>query len=304
MYFQLTDVSGIPEAITALTMSKRHFDSCKYHQLKKDIRDITTFTGAFLDVTDFASNLGLNSSEAERRIKVREEIIDKMNKVAKYGAGVGGDAWLDDGHDTLLRFIDVTFITVGLHRAAQDDLDAHAKRFDSRIVRESTRLAQFGDGERSEWYSTRIRSIEDMLKATTTVELPDEYTDEEGVRWVKSAFGYIRADLVHSPEVKDVKRGLYPESIPSNAIWKINLYDLRHVYKRRNKFTHASPELKMGIEDLADQYERAIPGDLGKLVRYDYVLDPVSHQFKMAHVMDIRKVYDPRSAYQAGGDHE
>lgn len=304
MYFKLSDITGIPEAITALTMSKRHFDETKYWELMHDIRELTSYTGKFYSEDDIMYNQKRTQSEIEELLTTRERVIDKMNKVAKYGAGVGGEAWLDDGHDTLLRFIDISFITVGLHRAAQDDLDAHAKRFDSRIVRESTRLAKFDTGERSEWYKTRIRSVEDMLKTVTNVELPDEYTDEDGVRWVKSGFGYIRADLAYSPENKDVMRGLYPESIPSNAIWKINLYDLRHVYKRRNKFTHASPELRMGVEDLADQFEEAVPGDLGKLVRYDYVMDPVTGQYKMAHIMDIKKMYMPRSGYTSGGGNE
>lgn len=301
MHFTLTDISGIPEAVTALTMSKRHFSKENYLKLKMDLRDITKFDGSFYTAEEIYDMAHLRP-DVEKLIEIRGEVIEKMNKVAKYGAGVGGEAWLDDGHDTLLRYIDISFTTEGLHRAAQDDLDAHAKRFESRVVRESTRLAKFETGERSEWYSTRIRSVEDMLKSITSVELPNEYTDGDGVRWVKAPFGYIREDLVHSPEVKDVMRGLYPESIPSNAIWKIDLYDLRHVYKHRNKFTHASPELRMGIEELADQVEAALPGDLGKLVRYDYVLDSTTGQYKMAHVMDIKKCYVPRTLPTDRGD--
>ena len=52
---------------------------------------------------------------------------------------------------------------------------------------------------------------------------------------------------------------------------------------RRNEFTHASPELAEGIEDLADQIEKALP-ILGDLVRNDYCDDG-----KLHHIMNICK---------------
>ena len=63
---------------------------------------------------------------------------------------------------------------------------------------------------------------------------------------------------------------------------------MRHIYMRRNEYTHANPELKEGIEMLADQIEEALPCDLGKLIRNDYCTDG-----KMHHIMKIKKVYVP-----------
>ena len=57
-------------------------------------------------------------------------------------------------HITVLRYIDISIMTEGLHRAGQDDIDAHARRFDNRIIRSSTRLAEFSDGEMSDYIPT------------------------------------------------------------------------------------------------------------------------------------------------------
>lgn len=279
MEFKLCEITGLAQAITSLKMSKRNYNADKHFALMEMIHYHTDFTGSLT-----------NADPTDPEVI---EIIKELNKVAKYGAGVGGEAWKDDGHDTLLRYIDFAFVTIGLHRAAQDDLDAHAKRFDSRIVRESTRLATFGPGEKSEWYASRIRSVEDMMN-TMGYALPTVYTDETGTKWVYSGSGYVREDLIGN---KDVMRGNYPECIPSSGLWKINMYDLRHVYMRRNELTSASPELKIGIESLADQIEAAIPGDLGKLIRYDYAyINEVDGKpiYDLVHVMDIKKCYVPR----------
>lgn len=292
MKFELIEVTGLAQAITSLKMSKRNYDPNEHIKLMNEIDGCT-------DVHGFVKKYGYHEEQYDRLIK-------EMNKLAKWGAGVGQEgAWKDDGHETLLRFIDLTFMTRGLHRGAQDDLDAHAKRFDSRIVRASTRLGNFAPGERSEWYTDRIRSIEDMMIATGLGEAPAEYTDDNGVTWKYTSTGYVREDLVGSKWEKDCKRGNYPLSIPGDAIWKINFFDLRHVYMRRNQYTHANPELRIGIEQLADQVEEALPGDLGKLIRYDYALIPVTltdgtvvipkdPTYDLVHVMDIKKVYVPR----------
>lgn len=73
------------------------------------------------------------------------ENIEKFNKWLEMLLKMGRK------HITVLRFIDISIMTEGLHRAGQDDVDAHARRFDNRIIRNSTRLATFGDNEVSEW---------------------------------------------------------------------------------------------------------------------------------------------------------
>lgn len=295
MEFKLTEVTGLAQAMTSLKMSKRNYNY-------EDHMELIRFVNLMSDYRGFIQRAGHPQSSYDK-------LIAEMNKLAKWGAGVGQDgAWKDDGHETLLRYIDLAFVTLGLHRGAQDDLDAHSMRFNNRVVRASTRLGNFSPGERSSWYENRIRSIEDMMLATGLGTPPAEYTDENGVTWKYTSTGYVRADLIGTTCEKDCKRGNYPLSIPGDAIWKINLFDLRHVYMRRNEYTHANPELRIGIEQLADQVEDALPGDLGKLVRYDYALipdvdsngvltiptDPAKMSFNLVHVMDVRKVYFPR----------
>lgn len=282
MKFTLMKIAGIDDALMSLKMSKRHWTKEDHDDTIATVARFTTIHGNILP------NAVLWKDELEDRAR----LIDEMNKLAKWGAGVGnGEAYLGDGHETILRFIDITFITEGLHRGAQDDLDAHAVRFNNRIVRSSTRLATFGSGEKSDWYKDKILTVEEALKITGE-ELPEVITDDSGASWVYKSNGYVRSDLV---ENKDVLRGNYPLSIPSTAIWKINFQDLRHVYMRRNIKTTAAPELREGIEQLADQIEEWIPGDLGKLIRYDYA-KVGEDKYELVHIHDIQKVYNPRDS--------
>ena len=52
---------------------------------------------------------------------------------------------------------------------------------------------------------------------------------------------------------RDVKRGLYMLSIPSNFIFKINVTEFAHVYKERNCKGGANPEVKAAVEDMASE---------------------------------------------------
>jgi hypothetical protein len=56
---------------------------------------------------------------------------------------------------------------------------------------------------------------------------------------------------------KDVKRGLYMLSIPSNFIFKINLTEYAHVYKERNEKSTANPEVRKCIESATSALEAA-----------------------------------------------
>ena len=277
MEFKLMKVTGIDDALMSLKMSYRHWTEEEHIKAVNDVHNYTDIYGKVISGDKAYDTMGYLN------------FLDSLDKLAKWGAGVGnGEAYAGDGHETILRFIDFTFITEGLHRGAQDDLDAHAARFNNRIVRASTRLAMFGD-EMSDWYKGKILSVEEALKITDDT-LPDVISDEDGTMWVHRANGYVRIDLIKD---KDVIRGTYPLSIPSTAIWKINFQDLRHVYMRRNIKTTAAPELKEGIEQLADQIEEWIPGDLGKLIRHDYA-KVGENEYKLVHIHDIQKVYNPR----------
>lgn len=277
MSITLVEVSGIPHALAALKQSKRHYD------LDGHLEDIQFYR----EVSD---ERGFILPENELCADAAAKVVSDLTKLAKWGAGVDqGNAgtWIDAGHETLLRYIDFTFVVENLHRGGMDDLDSHAKRFDNRIVRSSTRLGKYQQNEMSPWYVGKIHSVEDVCKALG-YELP-ESTEIDGQEFVKSPGGYVRKDLADD---NDALRGNYPLSIPMSAIMKIDIFDLRHVYKRRNIFTHANPELKEYIEDLANQIEQAIPYDLGKLIRYDYAYDPATKTNRLAHIMSIRKVID------------
>lgn len=277
MKFKLMKVTGIDDALMSLKMSYRHWTEEDHTRAINDVYSYTDVAGKIIPGGKAYDTVGYLN------------FLESLDKLAKWGAGVGnGDAYVGDGHETILRFIDLTFITEGLHRGAQDDLDAHAVRFNNRIVRASTRLATFGD-EKSDWYKGKILSVEEALKIAGDT-LPEVISDDNGTAWVYHSNGYVRSDLLGD---KDVLRGNYPLSIPSTAIWKINFQDLRHVYMRRNAKTTAAPELQEGIEQLADQVEEWIPGDLGKLIRHDYA-KVGENEYKLVHIHDIQKVYNPR----------
>lgn len=281
----LTEVNGIAAADASLRQSKRSFKLEDYQKTMELLASHTDYRGFIIPPSnEDGRNTTLYHEE-------HEKIVGMMNKLAKWGAGVGQEAngtWIDAGHETLLRYIDLTFVVEELHRGGMDDLDSHAMRFNNRIVRSSTRLATYNQSERSPWYEGKILSVEDIANALN-ITLPNTMTDTDGTVWVKSANGYVKEEYANN---HDVLRGNYPLSIPMSAIMKINLFDLRHVYKRRNAYTHAAPELRMYIEGLADQVEAAIPGDLGKLIRYDYAYNPTTGKNELAHIMSIRKTVD------------
>lgn len=288
MAIKLTEVTGIPHALDALRQSKRH---ANYDAYMEDV----SFYRRVTDIHGFFYPSEVLSSDQHDKIK------NDLSRLAKYGAGVDqGDngSWLDAGHETLLRYIDFTFEVSDLHRGAMDDLDSHAKRFENRIVRSSTRLGRYAQGEVSPWYKDKIMSTEDMLTVLGT-NIPTE-TVVDGIEYVKSTNGYVRKDMA---EDNDVLRGNYPLAIPMSAIMRINFVDLRHVYMRRNKYTHANPELRENIESLADQIEAAIPYDLGKLIRYDYAYDPQTNDYHLAHIMSIKKVIDNSRVQDCERDH-
>ena len=163
-----------------------------------------------------------------------------MNSLTKWG-------WQ---HTTMLRFIDISVTVEGLHRAGQDDWDSHAKRFNNRIIRSSTRLAKF-DYEMSEWYENKILPT-DIALTHLGIETPEEIC-VNGEKYIKRVNGYVLEKYKDNP---DVKRGLYMLSIPSNFIFKIDMTEWGHVYKERNENSSANPEVKLCCESIATQLEQ------------------------------------------------
>jgi hypothetical protein len=157
------------------------------------------------------------------------------------------------------RFLDFSFSVYGLHRAGQDDWDAHAKRMENRIIRSSTRLADYSNGEMSEYYNGKIIPT-DMALVALGIETPTEI-EYEGNTYVKGVNGYILKGMENN---KDVKRGLYMLSIPSNFIFKVNLTEHAHIFKERNIDSGANPEVKTLAELTLSQLEEASFGFINR----------------------------------------
>ena len=236
MKVYLNHVSGMGEAIISMYMSKRSWSP----NINKEIHYICS------SVND---RKGVYLPKQETNDERPQECFDRYNEymstLLKWGTK----------HITLLKFIDISFTVEGLHRAGQDDWDSHAKRFDNRIIRASTRLSTFSDGEKSDYYKGKIKypfeALQDM-----GISLEDEYTDQDGTVWVKTDFGYINKQYENQ---KDVRRGLYPLAIPSNFIFSSNLADFSHVYKERNQKSGANPEVKECCEMIVDKLIEAQP---------------------------------------------
>jgi len=224
MLTHLNEINGIPDAIISMYMSKRTWT----RQLEEDIR------GLCHDVLDYSGRIRLNAE------KQKLEIFSRwMDTLIKWGRK----------HNTMLRFIDLSITVEGLHRAGQDDWDAHAKRFDNRIIRTSTRLANF-KYEMSEWYQDKILPTDLALREVGIAIPPEVFID--GQKYIKAVNGYIKEGF---QENLDAKRGLYMLCIPSNFIFKINLTEWAHVYKERQESGHSNPEVKQCCESIASQLE-------------------------------------------------
>lgn len=191
MNVYLNEVRGIPDAITSMFMSKRSWTRDMEIEIRRVCGRVLDRTGRF-QIDPHADDPDVG------------QYNEWMHKLTKWGVQ----------HITMLKFIDLSITVEGLHRGGQDDWDAHAKRFDNRIIRSSTRLARFGQDEMSDWYKDKIMTTDAALKRLD-VDIPEKI-DVDGVPYVKAANGYVREDL---KDDNDAKRGLYMLSIPSNFIY-------------------------------------------------------------------------------------
>ena len=213
MKVYLNSVRGIDDALVSLLMSKRSWTREKEVQIRGAVAYHSNSEG-FPTGTD------------------GKEFFDReLAKLIKWG--------VENHHTTLIRYIDLNFTVEGLHRAGQDDWDSHAARMNNRIVRASTRLATFNDGEKSEFYQNKILYPFEAFELAG-VKIPEKITYEDKV-FVKTDFGYIDEDLEGD---KDVQRGLYPLAIPSNFTFSIQYPELGHIYQHRNFKSTANPEVK------------------------------------------------------------
>ena len=224
MNVTVNSITGFEDAFVAMYMSKRTWTP----KLDKDIRSTCD---AVLD----------------RNGRIIENC--SADNLEKFNKWLGMLLRMGRKHITVLRYIDISIMTEGIHRGGQDDIDAHARRFDNRIIRSSTRLAEFSDGEMSDFYRDKVLTSEEALKSVLGIDMP-ETIEYEGSTYFKSTNGYIKEEY---KDDKDVKRGLYMLSIPSNFISKINLCEYGHVFKERNENGGANPEVKQWAEDVMNQ---------------------------------------------------
>lgn len=228
----LNRIDGIDDAIISMFLSKRTIT----RELELDVRNETLAHSnlAFDGKTPFGALNGMS-----------ETLNDWLKRLFKWGVR----------HYTMLRFIDLSFTVYGLHRGGQDDLDSHAMRMQNRIIRSSTRLADFSRGEMSAYYQGKIIPT-DVALAALGITTPDEI-EYEGQTYVRATNGYILKGMEDS---KDVKRGLYMLSIPSNFIFRITLTEFAHVFKERNNDGTANPEVKQAVESMTSQLNSATLG--------------------------------------------
>ena len=230
MKVYLNEINGIADAIVSLHMSKRSWSRKFEEEIQQTCRKVLDEKGALRP-----------ESERVSLQKESEHFKEWMDMLVKWG----------HKHITLLRYVDFSCTVEGMHRGGQDDWDAHAKRFNNRILRSSTRLAAFGY-EMSDWYKGKIIPTDAAL-SQLGMEIP-ERIELEGKTYVKAVNGYIREGLENQ---QDVKRGLYMLSIPSNFIFRVDITEWSHVYKVRNAQGTAHPEVKECCEAIADLLENA-----------------------------------------------
>lgn len=239
MKVYLNSITGIDDAIVSMYMSKRTWTRELEMRIRNAYSKFTYRNGRLVE--------SIIEEDEYEWFKKQMQICFKLGKK----------------HFTMLRFADISFTVEGLHRAGQDDWDSHAQRFNNRIIRSSTRLATYKSGEMSDWHKDKIMPTDIALTAlgintpekiyksgnivTTNV---DDVINETYQTYTRTVNGYILEDM---KDDKDVKRGLYMLSIPSNFLCKVNITELAHCIKERDKNGTANPEVKLFVEDLLSQ---------------------------------------------------
>lgn len=259
MQFKLFKVSGYEETINSLRMSKGEFYSWEKAREIQELVYVLTNSKGFLEDNPFNYERKLATIDPESMGKITGSFQQDKAEFERLLGLTFNNAMGDFKHHTLMKYIDVSFFTEGLHRGAQDDLDAHAIAFNNRITRFSTRLAEISENKLSEWYEDKIIPFSET---PFYVDMPDKISSEVGT-FIKTPFGWVLEKYAQIPAknglAKDVQRGGMLLGMASNGLWKTDLFNLRYVYKMRSKLTKANPELKLGMEQLADQIEAAIP---------------------------------------------
>jgi hypothetical protein len=267
MKFVLYKVSGYEEAIISLRMSKGKFFSIeKAKEIQELVNLVTNPQGFICTEGEYLIKRDLFTSyKIVPNSKITGDYYTDVNEFKRLLTITFDNSMQTFNHHTLMKYLDISFFTEGLHRGAQDDLDAHAIAFNNRITRFSTRLAEISEQKLSEWYQDKVIPFSEFEWSDGQKlldSLPTEI-DIKGEQFDLTPFGYVHNKYSQVPAKnglsKDVQRGLMTLGTPSDALWKTDMFNLRYVYKMRSKLTKASPELKDGMEMLADQIEQHIP---------------------------------------------
>lgn len=225
-------ISGWDSAIRCMYMTKNTYNE----EIEAKLTSAEHLIGTIKHLTS-ATNI------TEKGRDLLDWYKEQQQKVIKWGAI----------HYNLLKHVDFTCTVVGLHRGGQDDLDSHAERFDTRIIRMSTREKNnTGLTELSDYYKGKILTFDDLDKK---LNLPEAITYNDAI-YVKTPLGYVREDCVDD---KDARRGLIPLAVSSSFTFKCDLAEFCHVYRERNETGNAHPELKQLIEMIADQITDQYP---------------------------------------------
>lgn len=262
MQFHLYKVSGYEEAIMSLRMSKGKFYSWeKAKEIQDLVYAVTNRQGAIATPEEYVFNMYNIQYPFVKHSKITGDYDTDIAEFKRLLGLTMDNAMGHHEHHTLMKYIDISFFTDGLHRGAQDDLDAHAIGFNNRITRFSTRLATIDEVKVSEWYQDKIIPFHDAIEMGAG-DLP-ECIEVGGGLFNYTPFGYVLdkyEEMNHEASIrKDVIRGLIPLGTPGPALWKTDMFNLRYIYKMRGQLTKANPELKIGIEQLADQIEETVP---------------------------------------------
>lgn len=229
MRVQLNSITNIDDALITMYFSRGTWDWDLDKSVRLIVKSCTDRYGRYVPSSSFIDN-------------------DKYNKTMT--------TWLKYAprHSTMASFIGLSFTVEGLHRAGQDDWDAHAKRMDNRIIRQSTRLGTLPEDAKSDFYKDKILTYHEAM-AILGIETPDEI-EHDGKTYVKVHDGYVLKGMEKN---RDAHRGLYHLAFPSNFTFEINLAQFAHVYRLRNDKGGANPEVKQLAEQCMSLITAAQP---------------------------------------------
>lgn len=272
-------MSGYEESINAIRMSKGEFFSWeKAQKIQHLVYVCTDHRGFIANPTQYQANIKTIMADdstvrhSGKKGEISGNYHQDLEEFLRLLSITADNSMGHFKHHTLMKYIDISFFTIGLHRGGQDDLDSHAIGFNNRITRFSTRLANIPETQLSEWYEDKIIPFDHIEKHLPDFEFPEQLETDKGI-FKYTPFGYMHEKFNKISDEnglkKDVKRGGMVLGMESNAIWKTDLFNLRYIYKMRSKLTKANPELKEGMEQLADQIEKELPL-FGPLFRMEF----------------------------------